>query len=88
MVLPQEIGDAAQNGDLERVMAWLDAGGSVDDVDLGGYTLLNCCATGDLVDETIGDAHVALARYLIALGADVNIATADSTTPLRMPAGA
>ena len=43
-MLPQEIGDAAQDGDRDRVMAWLDAGGSVDDVDLGGYTLLNCCA--------------------------------------------
>ena len=33
MVLPQEIGDAAQDADRDRVMAWLDAGGSIDDVD-------------------------------------------------------
>ena len=85
MVLPQEIGDAAQDGDRDRVMAWLDAGGSVDDVDLGGYTLLNCCATGDLVHETIGDGHVALARDLIALGADVNIASTIDGPPGDTP---
>ena len=28
MVLPQEIGDAAQDADRDKVMAWLDAGGS------------------------------------------------------------
>ena len=31
MVLPQEIGDAAQNGDRDRVIAWLNAGGSIND---------------------------------------------------------
>ena len=83
MILPREIGDAAQDADIDRVMDWLDAGGSVDDVDSGGYTLLNCCATGDLVEETIGDGQLALARYLIHLGADVNIAsTVDGDTPL------
>ena len=76
MTLPREIGDAAQNGDRDRVMAWLDAGGSIDDVDSGGYTLLNCCAVGDKVNELIiGDRQVALARHLIALGADVTLVT-------------
>ena len=32
-MIPQEIGDAVQDGDRDRVMAWLDAGGSIDDVD-------------------------------------------------------
>ena len=74
MVLPAEIGDAAQNADRDRVIAWLNAGGSINDVDGDGYTLLNCCASGDLEDQFIGDETVALARDLIALGADVNIA--------------
>ena len=84
MTLPREIGDAAQNGDRDRVMAWLDAGGSIDDVDTGGYTLLNCCAVGDKENELIiGDRQVALARHLITLGADVNIAsTGVGFTPL------
>ena len=78
-MLPTEIGDAAQNGDRDRVMAWLNAGGSINDVDGDGYTLLNCCASGDLQTShpgalAIGDGQVALARDLIALGADVNIA--------------
>ena len=28
-MIPQEIGDAVQDGDRDRVMAWLDAGGSI-----------------------------------------------------------
>jgi hypothetical protein len=83
MALPKEIGDAAQDADKDAVMAWLNAGGSIDDVDDGGYTLVNCCAAGGLVDEIIRDGHVALARDLIALGADVNIVcTVDGDTPL------
>ena len=33
MVLPIEIGDAAQDADRDRVIAWLDAGGSINDVE-------------------------------------------------------
>ena len=44
MVLPMNVGDDAQDGDHDRVMAWLDAGGSINDIDAIGYTLLNCCA--------------------------------------------
>ena len=75
MVLPTEIGDAAQDGDRDRVMAWINAGGSINDVDEDGYTLLNCCACGDREDSTFNSQHVALARKLIALGLDVNKAT-------------
>ena len=74
MVLPIEIGDAAQDGDRDRVMAWLDTGGSINDVDFQGYTLVNCCICGDRNSEVVSDRHVALARHLIALGADVNFA--------------
>ena len=33
MVLPTEVGDAAKDTDHDRVMAWLDAGGSINDKD-------------------------------------------------------
>jgi len=74
-MIPQEIGDAVQDGDRDRVMAWLDAGGSIDDVDKDGYTLVHCCACGNRGAADIDDKHIALARQLIALGADVNIPT-------------
>ena len=74
MVLPIEIGDAAQDGDRDRVIAWLAAGGSINDVDFQGYTLVNCCICGDRGSEVVNDRHVALARHLIGLGADVNFA--------------
>ena len=83
MVLPQEIGDAAQDTNRDRVMAWLEGGGSINDVDEDGYTLLNCCACGNRQRCVINDRHVALARHLISLGADVSIATlAGGTSPL------
>ena len=74
MVLPTEIGDAAQDGDRDRVMAWLDAGGSINDVDKDGYSLAHCCGCGSRHGSVFQDQHLALARHLIALGADVNIA--------------
>ena len=73
MVLPVEIGDAAQDADAVRVQAWLDSGGDVNDRDHDGYTLTNCCTVGNLDNSHLDDEHVTLARYLIALGADVNI---------------
>ena len=73
MVLPVEIGDAAQDADAGRVQAWLDSGGDVNDRDRDGYTLINCCTVGDLDNSFLRGAHVSLARTLIALGADVNI---------------
>ena len=33
MVLPDDLGDCAQNGDQERVFAWLAAGGDINDGD-------------------------------------------------------
>ena len=73
MVLPEEIGDAAQNAEKDRVMAWLDAGGSINDFDEFGFTLLHCCAFGTIGHHVVAGAHVALARQLIALGADVTL---------------
>ena len=84
MVLPKEIGDAAQAADAARVKAWLDSGGDINDGDKENYTLIHCCAIGALDDDSleVTDAHVSLARTLIALGADVNTCNAYSETPL------
>ena len=83
MVLPMSIGDAAQEGDRDTVIAWLDAGGSINDIDEVGSSLVYCCTQADAEEHTIGDGHVALARHLIALGADVNAAPDDGFTPLH-----
>ena len=86
MVLPGEVGDAAEDCDSARVLAWLDAGGDVNDVDQDGYTLIHCCAMGDPDSEgEIFDGHVSLARTLIALGADVNLGDSSHcrNTPLQ-----
>ena len=85
MVLPEEIGDAAQDEDLERVKAWLQNGGSVDDQDAEGYTLLHCCACGRRVSpySCIRAGHVSIARHLLALGAAPEIPdTASGGSPL------
>ena len=76
MVLPEEIGDAAQDADdadVARVKFWLDSGGDINAGDEYNYTLLHCCAIGTRADSEVTDTHVSLARTLIALGADVNI---------------
>ena len=67
MVLPEEIGDAAQDANRDRVMAWLDAGGSINDVDECKYTLLHCSVCGFRETSRIYRRHVALAQNLIAL---------------------
>ena len=87
MALPDEIGDAAQDADeadVARVKAWLDSGGDINAGDSAGFTLLHCCAIGSREGSEVTDAHVALARELISLGAEVN--TCDSScrdTPLH-----
>ena len=72
MVIPGQLGDCAQDGDQDRVFAWLDAGGDVNDADQQGFTLLCCCACGSHDDGVIGAPQMALARALLARGADVN----------------
>ena len=87
MVLPDEIGDAAQDADEDdgaRVLAWLDSGGDINDGDKDGFTLIHCCAIGIREGAVITDGNVSLARKLITLGADVNICDScgASDTPL------
>ena len=70
--LPYEIGEAASDGDFERVKAWL-AGGSASDPrsvnarDLDDWTLLVWTASNARTPE-----HVEFARYLLSQGARVD----------------
>ena len=74
--LPEEISEAALDGEFQIVKAWL-AGGSASDPrtvnssDGGDWTLLHWTVVGDLTPE-----YVEFARYLISQGARVN-ATAE-----------
>jgi hypothetical protein len=72
--LPEEIGEAASDGDFERVKAWLagdsaTAPRSVNDVDDNGWTLLMNIATSDVMTPE----HVEFARYLISRGAVLDV---------------
>jgi hypothetical protein len=70
MVLPEEIGDAAQDAaddDVTRVRAWLDSGGNVNDADKDGFTLIHCCSLGDREGGSVTQAHISLAQRLISL---------------------
>ena len=73
MVLPQEIGDAAQDADTDRVIAWLDAGGSINDTDFQGYTLVNCCAAGGIDKRLVAGVrkYGTYKRYMRAPHRDV-----------------
>ena len=87
--LPEEISEAALDGEFQIVKAWL-AGGSASDPrtvnssDGGDWTLLHWTVVGDLTPE-----YVEFARYLISQGARVN-ATAerfDGSTALHFACG-
>ncbi len=69
LMVPQNIVDAACNGDVTTVRAWLDedAAHDVNDVDLFGTGLLTWAAFGPNLPR--GNALIAL---LLARGADVN----------------
>ena len=41
MVVPYDVADSAQDAEVDRVIAWLDSGGDVNDVDQDGFTLIN-----------------------------------------------
>ena len=69
MVVPENIVDAAESGDMITVRAWLDADPAhdVNDTDREGSGLLT--VAGSCVDVTRGAALIA---FLLARGADVN----------------
>ena len=71
--LPENIGQAASEGDFESVKAWLAGGSasdprSINDVDVDGWTLLMCAATSDATTPE----YVEFARYLISRGAAID----------------
>ena len=72
MVVPYDVAVSAQDAVADRVIAWLDSGGDVNDVDQDGFTLLNRVACGGTRSARIGPKHVTLARHLLACGANVN----------------
>ena len=77
MVLPANVLEAVNEGDVSAVVAWLDAGGDVNDAVVGhsehgfieGDTMLMAVAQ---VEESFTRAHIALAKLLLQRGADVN----------------
>jgi hypothetical protein len=77
-VLPEAIGEAANEGDFERVKAWLDGGSelaprSVNDLDEDGWSLLLWASGG--YDEILTEEHVEVARYLVSRGARLDVAS-------------
>ena len=75
MVIPDEIDTAVNEGNVSAVVAWLDAGGDVNDV-MGENT--EQFIEGDNMLMALGDARsvtsrtVELAKLLLQRGADVN----------------
>ena len=66
---------AAGRGDLAGVQELLEEGDPVDGQDGGGFTALH---------ESIRHRHPEISRYLIARGADVNVAAIYGVTPLHV----
>ena len=52
MVVPYDVADSAQDAEVDRVIAWLDSGGDVNDVDQDGFTLINRVARGGTRSST------------------------------------
>ena len=84
--LPFDIGQAATQGDFERVKAWL-AGGSASDPrsinarDHTDWTLLHWTVVS--AGNDITPAHIEFARYLISQGARVDAKSYQGSTALH-----
>ena len=80
MVLPDHVSQAARDGDIVVVEAYLDEAGpgAVSDKDQFGSPLLMLC-----MNSSIEERHVQCARMLIARGADVNIGHSEDQLPLH-----
>ena len=55
MIIPDDIMDAARDGDIQTVVRFLDEGGEVNAVDARGATMLG---------ESVINSHVELCRVL------------------------
>ena len=79
MVVPDEVMDAAEAGNLAAVREWLESGGDANDTDSSGSsTLLISVARAGPV---LTDAKTDVARLLLSHGADVNRVTGDRYNP-------
>ena len=87
MALPYDIGQAAAQGEFDRVKAWL-AGGSASDphsvnaVDDDDWTLLHWTAASARSPE-----HVEFARYLISHGVRIDKKSREEMTALHFACG-
>ena len=78
MVVPDEVMDAAEAGNLGAVREWLESGGDPNDTDSSDRTLLLSVARDC---PLITDATTDVARLLLSHGADVNRVTGDRYNP-------
>ncbi len=75
MVLPDHVLVAVEEGDNSTVVAWLDAGGDVNDTVVGhshGFIEGDTMLMAVVEVESFTRAHIALAKLLLQRGADVN----------------
>ena len=80
MVVPDEIIDAAEEGNVTAVRDWLASGDANDTNELRDETLLTTVSIAEM-----SDAHLELARLLLERGADVNqIPNVNSFSPLHL----
>ena len=72
MVVPDNVARAVDRGDVATVVAWLDAGGDVND----SVSRTSHFPPGDtllmVIPQSEGSQHVELAKLLLQRGADVN----------------
>ena len=80
MIVPSEIMQAADDGDVPSVLAWLDAGNDVNDFSENQENTLLLAAASNVSSR---DENAQLARTLIARGADVNL-RGDGLSPFEM----
>ena len=92
MVLCRELVLAARRGDKAFVAAWLESGGGVNvPIDRNERSLLLFVTygrrpTADKMPGEFDEEHVALARYILERGADVNLSDVNGDTPLHFAA--
>ena len=77
MVIPANVLAAVEEGDISTVVAWLDAGGDVNDVTpawpgIRGWPSSKTLLMAIPQTDTIGPRQIELVRILLQRGADVN----------------